>query len=130
MRYNPTVVTNRRAFLVRSATAALASGAGFGLLSAIGCSGSAGIEPAASGLPWGALAHRLSGRLVLPNDAGYAELARPNNLRYASRVPAGIAMCTNAADVSASILWCARTAFHSSREPAAIRTRATRRRPA
>jgi FAD/FMN-containing dehydrogenase len=114
-------VTNRRAFLVRSATAALAGGAGFGLLSALGCSGNAGVAPATSALPWGALARSLRGRLVLPNDAGFLELARPNNLRYAAALPAGIAMCVNARDVSSSILWArengvplvARTGGHS-----------------
>jgi FAD/FMN-containing dehydrogenase len=98
-------VTSRRAFLVRSGTALLASGAGFGLLSALGCSSTAVTQPLPSGLPWGTLARRLSGGLVLPSNASFAELASPNNLRYAARVPAGIAMCTNAADVSASILW-------------------------
>jgi FAD/FMN-containing dehydrogenase len=115
------ILASRREFLVRSATAALASGAGLGLLSALGCSSNAGTEPAASGLPWEALERRLSGRLVLPSDATYLQLARPNNLRYASRLPAGIALCTNAADVSASILWArengvplvARTGGHS-----------------
>jgi FAD/FMN-containing dehydrogenase len=117
---NPDVI-NRRAFLLRSATAALASGAGFGLLSTLGCGDTAGIAPAPSALPWGSLARRLSGHVVLPSDAAFAPLARPNNLRYASRVPAGIAMCTNAEDVSASILWArengvplvARTGGHS-----------------
>jgi FAD/FMN-containing dehydrogenase len=107
---------------VRSATAALASGAGFGLLSALGCSGNAGIGTATPrGLPWQALARSLRGQLLLPNDAGFNEIARPNNLRYASILPAGIAMCVNAADVSASILWArengvplvARTGGHS-----------------
>jgi FAD/FMN-containing dehydrogenase len=114
-------VTNRRAFLQRSAGAVLASGAGFGLLSTLGCGGTKAIAPAPPGLPWGALARRLSGRLLLPSDAAFGDLARPNNLRYASRLPAGIAMCANARDVGASILWArengvplvARTGGHS-----------------
>ncbi|HTA40707.1 MAG TPA: FAD-binding protein, partial [Candidatus Acidoferrales bacterium] len=99
------MIMDRRGFLARSATAALAGGAGFGLLSALGCSGGTGSVPAPSGLPWGSLARSLSGSLVLPDDPAFAALALPNNLRYASRVPAGIALCRNAADVSASILW-------------------------
>ncbi|HEY8320488.1 MAG TPA: FAD-binding oxidoreductase [Candidatus Baltobacteraceae bacterium] len=56
-------------------------------------------------LPWDALAKRLSGTVVRPGDAGFAAYARPNNLRYASRLPLGIARCRTARDVSASILW-------------------------
>jgi hypothetical protein len=69
--------------------------------------GVAGVELLAAGrrLPWAALADRLSGPLVFPGERGYAEFALPNNLRYAAVRPAGIAMCKNARDVSASILW-------------------------
>lgn len=56
-------------------------------------------------LPWDALAKRLSGRLVRPGESGFAGLAQPNNLRYAARLPIGIARCLDARDVSASILW-------------------------
>ncbi len=69
--------------------------------------GAAGVELLAAGrrLPWQALAQRLSGRVVLPGNRGYAEIALPNNLRYSALRPAGIAMCKSARDVSASILW-------------------------
>src|SRR6185437_13374553 len=56
-------------------------------------------------LPWDELAKRLSGRLVRPGESGFASLAQPNNLRYAARLPIGIARCRSARDVSASILW-------------------------
>ncbi len=93
---------NRRVFLRQTAGLAIAGGASYGLLSAFGC-GSVNVAPA--GLPWNALARSLTGRLVRPGDAGFARLALPNNLRYANVLPAGIALCANAADVSTSILW-------------------------
>ena len=84
---------DRRAFLQGVAGSVAIGSTGLGLLAA---------HP---GLPWATLARRLSGRLVLPGDRGYGEIALPNNLRYAAVRPAGIAMCRNAQDVSASILW-------------------------
>jgi hypothetical protein len=94
----------RRAFLQRAAGFAAAGVAGYGVLSALGCSGTA-VSPPQPGLPWGELARRLSGSLVRPGDAGFARLALPNNLRYANVLPAGIAMCDDASDVSTSIAW-------------------------
>lgn len=85
---------NRRAFLGRAA--------GFALLA--GCGGNT-ITPPTPGLPWGALSKKLAGRVVLPGDDGFIQLSRPNNLRYAFRHPAGIALCKNANDVAASLLW-------------------------
>jgi FAD/FMN-containing dehydrogenase len=84
---------NRREFL-RGVAGAAALGAG-------------GVELLAASrrLPWEALAHRLSGSVVLPGGSGYGALALPNNLRYSALRPAGIAMCKSARDVSASILW-------------------------
>ena len=87
---------------------AVAGGAGLALLSSIGCSGSVvapNVVPSPGGIAWDSLAKLLSGRLVRPGDRGYAALALPNNLRYASTLPGGIAMCKDAADVSKSILW-------------------------
>ncbi|HUZ50027.1 MAG TPA: FAD-dependent oxidoreductase, partial [Candidatus Dormibacteraeota bacterium] len=84
---------DRRAFLQSIAGAAAIGTSGIGLLAA------------AARLPWAALARRLSGRLVLPGDRGYTEISLPNNLRYSAVRPAGIALCKNANDVSASILW-------------------------
>lgn len=84
---------DRRAFLHGVAGAIAIGGTGLGLLGA------------AARPPWEALSKRLSGRLVLPNDSGYAAFALPNNLRYSSTLPGGIALCKSAQDVSASILW-------------------------
>jgi len=84
---------NRREFLKASAGVAVLGAGGAALLAA------------ARRLPWDALARRLSGRVVLPGERGFAEFALPNNLRYSAVRPAGIAMCKNAHDVSASILW-------------------------
>jgi len=69
--------------------------------------GAAGVEllAATRRLPWRTLAQRVSGRVVLPGDRGYAEFALPNNLRYSALRPAGIVMCKSAHDVSASVLW-------------------------
>jgi FAD/FMN-containing dehydrogenase len=66
---------------------------------------SLGLLGAKPRLPWNDLAKRLSGRLVRPNDGDFVALARPNNLRYAAQLPAGIARCKGARDVSAAILW-------------------------
>ncbi len=86
-------MVNRREFLKGVAGAAALGAAGVELLAA------------ARRLPWEALAHRLSGRVVLPGDRGYSEFALPNNLRYSALRPAGIAMCKTARDVSASVVW-------------------------
>ena len=75
------------------------------MLSAFGCSGTVPGVSTQAGLPWGSLAKSLSGRLILPGGEGYAAYARPNNLRYASALPAGIALCANARDVANSIRW-------------------------
>lgn len=84
---------NRRLFLASGAAALAACSSGT-------------IPPVPRpGLPWNALAKQLAGRVVLPGDTGFAALALPNNLRYASRMPAGIALCETTQDVSASILW-------------------------
>ena len=63
------------------------------------------LPPQQSRLPWNELAKRLGGRLVLPGQPGFGALALPNNLRYAARQPAAVALCASADDVSASILW-------------------------
>jgi FAD/FMN-containing dehydrogenase len=55
---------------------------------------------------WRELARRLSGQLLRPGDAGFATTARPQNLRYATVLPAGIARCRNTGDVAQAILWC------------------------
>jgi FAD/FMN-containing dehydrogenase len=55
---------------------------------------------------WHELSLRLRGALLRPGDATYAAVARPNNLRYAAILPAGIARCGDAADAAATLAWC------------------------
>jgi FAD/FMN-containing dehydrogenase len=55
---------------------------------------------------WRELARRLSGRLLRPGDPGFANFARPQNLRYADVLPGGIARCRTSSDVAQAILWC------------------------
>jgi FAD/FMN-containing dehydrogenase len=99
------MIVSRRDFLASGARAALAGAAGLELLSAIGCSttnSTGGVVPSNM---WAQLARQLKGALLRPGDPGFAAYASPNNLRYASVLPAGIAVCANAQDVSASIRW-------------------------
>lgn len=55
---------------------------------------------------WRQLAQLLRGAVLRPDDALYPEAAVPDNLRYAGILPAGIAQCLDADDVSAAIRWC------------------------
>ena len=43
--------------------------------------------------------------MLRPGDHGFRATALPNNLRYASILPQGIAKCANANDVAQAILW-------------------------
>ena len=121
-------VTSRREFMRSAAGTALAGGAGLSLLSTFGCSRPNAVPPI-SGLPWGELERSLTGSLIRPGQSRYHSLASPNNLRYKSLLPAGIALCAGANDVSASILWAENTACRSSHGRAAIHTPGTPRRP-
>lgn len=60
----------------------------------------------ASEKAWKHLARSLSGSLLRPGDKGFKATARPNNLVYADRLPAGIARCRTPEDVAKAILWC------------------------
>jgi FAD/FMN-containing dehydrogenase len=96
-----TPITRRR-FLVRSAQLAVGAGVGVGLLSrAEGRGPTDGVSLRA----WRELAHRLSGPLLRPGDPGYDAFPPPNNLRFASTLPGGIARCVDARDVAESIRW-------------------------
>jgi len=93
----------RRRFLVRSGQLALGASVGVGLLSrAEGRGPTDGVSPRA----WRELAQRLSGPLLRPGDPDYATIAQPNNLRFGSVLPGGIARCVGPRDVAQSILWC------------------------
>jgi FAD/FMN-containing dehydrogenase len=99
------VALTRRQFLAR--TARLAAGAGLGLsaLSSIGCGGGSTSSSISSNSAWRELARRISGPVLRPGDPGFKATALPNNLRYASILPQGIAKCANANDVAQAILW-------------------------
>jgi FAD/FMN-containing dehydrogenase len=100
---------SRRRFLAQ--TAAVSAGvAGYGLLSNIGWANVGWASERLSNVgprDWDELERRLTpGALLRPGNPGYEDAARPNNLRYASVLPEGIARCTNAKDVAQSIDWC------------------------
>ncbi len=94
---------DRRAFLAASAALlGLAHLPGFARAS------SSDAGSAASSAPWDDLARSLKGPLLRKDDPGYAKIAAPWNLRFAARLPAGIARCTSPEDVRAALLWAER----------------------
>lgn len=60
---------------------------------------------AASSAPWNQLARSLQGPLLKKDAPDFARIASPWNLRFASRLPAGIARCTSPEDVRACLHW-------------------------
>lgn len=99
----PGLISNRRRFLAGAARTLIASAAGAELVARTGCASSA-----ASAIParrWADLEHRLTGTVLRPGNPEFVRLAAPNNRRYAAVIPAGIARCANARDVSAAIVW-------------------------
>lgn len=66
-------------------------------------------EPGAAYCPppsaWTDLAKRVSGGVLRPDDPFFADICRPNNLRYVANLPAGIARCARAEDVRACVEW-------------------------
>ncbi len=54
---------------------------------------------------WSDLARGVSGGLLRPEDPFFADVCRPNNLRYGATLPAGIARCVTAKDVQSCITW-------------------------
>jgi FAD/FMN-containing dehydrogenase len=54
---------------------------------------------------WTDLARRMSGSVLRPDDPFFADVCRPNNLRYAATLPAGIARCAKAEDVQTCVDW-------------------------
>lgn len=84
----------------------LAGGAALGLLAASGRPVRALQGPRATDTAWKELERRLAGRLLRPDDQGFADMARPANLIYADRLPVAIVRCTRAEDVAAAITWC------------------------
>jgi hypothetical protein len=92
---------SRRQFLSTSSRIAIGAG-----LVASGLVPAASHGKTATARDWEELRRRLSGQLLRPNDPGFLAVARPNNLRYAHTLPAGIARCRSSQDVAQSILWC------------------------
>ncbi len=54
---------------------------------------------------WDQLERNLSGNLLRPDGAAYAEAIKIWNLRYASTRPAGVAMVANSKDIATAIAW-------------------------
>ena len=70
-----------------------------------------------STLDWKGLAAQLDGRLLRAGDASFPENATADNLRYADVQPQGVALCSNASDVSTCLRWAARNSV-----PIAVRS--------
>jgi len=102
---HPRTTIDRRRFLAGFAAAAAAAEIGVSALPS-----SARAQAAEPGeTAWRELAVRLSGPLLRPGDKGFTGLSQPNNLRYSSIIPAGIARCRTAEDVRRAILWARET---------------------
>jgi FAD/FMN-containing dehydrogenase len=54
---------------------------------------------------WKDLAKRLSGNVLRPDDPFFADICRPNNLRYGGNLPDGIARCSTPDHVRTCIDW-------------------------
>jgi FAD/FMN-containing dehydrogenase len=67
--------------------------------------GSSGAGRVASSASWGDLARSLKGPLLQKEAPGYAKIAAPWNLRFAARLPAGIARCASPEDVRTCLHW-------------------------
>lgn len=86
---------------------AVLAGAGAATLFAVtGRAARALAPPQASETAWAHLGTSLEGRLLRPGDPAFLEIARPYNLLFADRLPAGIARCASEADVATAIRWC------------------------
>ena len=88
----------RRQFVQRTGQTVAVAGLASQLGWLAGCGGSSGPD-------WDQLAKRLKGRLILPDDRGYAAASRPLNRRYADLRPQGVALCEGAADAREALLW-------------------------
>jgi hypothetical protein len=107
-----TAAPSRRQFLIDSGKLALGVTLTTSVLGAAACGSGSSPSPQVSAQAWKELARRISGPVLRPGDAGYLAVALPNNLRYASRLPAGIARCQTMEDVAQSILWARQHDIH------------------
>ncbi|WP_454917155.1 FAD-binding oxidoreductase [Xanthobacter sediminis] len=89
-----------------SRRAVLAGAGAIALFAVTGRAARALAPPQASAAAWTHLGQSLDGRLLRPEDAGFPEIAKPYNLLFADRLPAGIARCASEADVATAIRWC------------------------
>jgi len=96
------VEPSRRTFLVGLGRYAAATSV-MGALPAFAADGMVGACPPPSA--WTDLAKAMDGSVLRPQDPFFADTCRPNNLRYAANLPAGIARCASAKDVQACIAW-------------------------
>ena len=62
-------------------------------------------RPANSAPNWDQLGRTLKGNLLRPGDAGYDDVIKIRNLRYAATQPAGVALVADAQDVATAIAW-------------------------
>ncbi|MFZ0680248.1 FAD-binding oxidoreductase, partial [Candidatus Binatus sp.] len=99
------VSLTRRQFLAKSARLAAGAGLGLSALGLTSCGGGSSSNSSSNNSAWRELAHRISGPVLRPGDHGFRATALPNNLRYASILPQGIAKCASATDVAQAILW-------------------------
>lgn len=89
-----------------SRRAVLAGAAAVALFAVTGRAARALAPPRATPAAWNDLERRLAGRLLRPGDAAFLETAKPYNLLFAERLPAGIVHCASEADVATAIRWC------------------------
>lgn len=89
-----------------SRRAVLAGGASLAAVAIAGRASLALEEPKVPPSAWAELRRRLNGPLLRPEDSGFAEVAKPFNLVFANRLPAGIARCRNEADIATALRWC------------------------
>jgi hypothetical protein len=93
---------SRRGFLATSAVV----GVGFVAGPILGGCGRADGRPNASEAAWRDLAGTLRGRVLRPGDHGFEAAALPDNVRFASVLPEGIAQCASVEDVAYALQWC------------------------
>jgi FAD/FMN-containing dehydrogenase len=100
------IALDRRQFL--KVSAGVVAGLGLAEFPGRGAAGAAGAAAPVRAVPagaWQELAGALEGPLLRPGALGFAEAARPWNLRFVGILPDGIARCVSAEDVRTAVLW-------------------------
>jgi FAD/FMN-containing dehydrogenase len=93
------LTTSRRRFLGGSTALALLPRLGYGATAAVSTASKV------SNAAWRDLAAKLPGGVIRQGDRDFVQLSRPQNLRYASIMPLGIARPRDAAETTAAINW-------------------------